>query len=606
MIKTFNINLAGQIFNINEDAYESMSAYFNALRNFYKDEADKEEIIRDIESRFAEIFLTKGKNYIITKTDADAVIHMMGMPEDFDEETKEQNHGKKAETANPAGSIPEPTSRRLYRDMDDSLVGGVCAGLSAYFGISDPIWIRLLFIISPFITFGTALLIYLILWIVIPEAKTAAQKLSMKGERINLLNIEKTVKDDTGSNAAKAEASGPLGKIVNLIGEIARLLFKALLFFIKIIAFIVLGSLVIAIFALIISFIVAAIVGAPVASKLFFDDPGDSWMMLLGGTMSGLAVIVFLVLAMIHTLSKTNKPLKRNTLLPIFGFFMAGLVLLGMTANKASSLFAEKRKITQSVPIDHKTMNDTLQLSMASMDKEDLNIRINKFNDFMDFLGREYVVTPDVDIRIYPANSDSFRVIKEYSSFGRDEQEALQNATSIEHNIVQMNNRLLIDPYFSINTKNMKIRNQKLVIKVYVPEGKVIRWNERVEEFMDEGELPINWDKNAILAARAANNGIVPPAPPAPPAPPVPGSDGTVDIQGDEKTGKKIIHVTENGKKVDIIIDEKGKNIQIHQKGDSDQDEVININAEDGIDSNIFGYEHYIFKMINGELVPLD
>lgn len=605
MIKTFNINLAGQIFNINEDAYESMSAYFTALRKFYQDEADKEEIIRDIESRFAEIFLTKGKSYIITKADADAVINMMGMPEDFDEETKEQNHGKQAGPA-AAGAAPEPNGRRLYRDMDDSLVGGVCAGLSAYFGINDPIWIRLLFIISPFITFGSALLIYLILWIVIPEAKTSAQKLAMKGERINLLNIEKTVKDETGSAAAKSEPTSALGKVVNFIGEIARLLFKALLVFIKIIAFIVLGSLLIALFAVIISFIVAAIVGAPVASKLFFDDPGDSWLMMLGGTMSGMALIVFITLAIIHLISKTSKPLKRNTLLPIFGFFMAGLVLLGICANKASSLFAEKRKITQSVPLDFSTLQDTLQLNMATMEKEDVNIRINKFNDFMDYLGRDYVVTPDVDIRIYPSNSDSFRIVKEFSAFGRDEQEALQNATSIEHNMAQLNHKMLIDPYFSINTKNMKIRNQQLVIKVYVPEGKVIRWNERVEDFMDEGELPINWDKNAILAVRTANKGIVPPVPPIPPVPPVPGSNETVDIEGDEASGKKVIHVTENGKKVDIIIDEKGKHIRIHQKGDSDEEQIINIGDEDGIDRNIFGYEHYIFKMINGELVPLD
>ena len=82
MIKTFNINLAGQIFNINEDAYEQLSGYFNTLRTFYANEEDKDEIIRDIESRFAELFLAKGKNYIITKTDTTEVVNMMGNPQE--------------------------------------------------------------------------------------------------------------------------------------------------------------------------------------------------------------------------------------------------------------------------------------------------------------------------------------------------------------------------------------------------------------------------------------------------------------------------------------------------------------------------------------------
>ena len=89
MIKTFNINLAGQIFNINEDAYEQLSAYFNSLRAFYANESDKDEIIRDIEARFAELFLAKGKNYIVTKEDATTVINLMGNPQEFDEENKQ-------------------------------------------------------------------------------------------------------------------------------------------------------------------------------------------------------------------------------------------------------------------------------------------------------------------------------------------------------------------------------------------------------------------------------------------------------------------------------------------------------------------------------------
>ena len=97
MIKTFNINLAGQIFNINEDAYEQLSGYFNSLRSFYANEDDKVEIIRDIDARFAELFLAKGKNYIVTKEDTNAVIQMMGNPQEFDEENAQQASASSAE-----------------------------------------------------------------------------------------------------------------------------------------------------------------------------------------------------------------------------------------------------------------------------------------------------------------------------------------------------------------------------------------------------------------------------------------------------------------------------------------------------------------------------
>ena len=194
MIKTFNINLAGQVFNINEDAYEQLSAYFNSLRTFYANEADKDEIIRDIESRFAELFLVKGKNYIVTKGDAMEVINMMGNPQDFDEEKQQENTKETQQTTATAAS--SAVTKRLYRDSDNGLLAGVCAGLSAYLGINDAIWLRLAFIALTFIGIGSPLLIYIILAVVMPKAETAAQKLEMRGEPINLSNIEKKIKDE--------------------------------------------------------------------------------------------------------------------------------------------------------------------------------------------------------------------------------------------------------------------------------------------------------------------------------------------------------------------------------------------------------------------------
>ena len=168
MLKTFNINLGGQAFVINEDAYHVLDNYLNNIKRIYANEVGKEEILQDIETRFAELFIQKGKDRIVSIEDVNQVIAVMGTPEDFED-------GEQAETkTNTTSNFQKSTSteKRLYRDKDNSVVAGVCSGLTAYFGINDPIWLRIVFIISPFITVGTALLVYIILWIIMPEAKT--------------------------------------------------------------------------------------------------------------------------------------------------------------------------------------------------------------------------------------------------------------------------------------------------------------------------------------------------------------------------------------------------------------------------------------------------
>lgn len=181
MLKTFNINLGGQAFIINEDAFHILDNYLNAIKRFYANEDGKDEIVQDIESRFAELFLQNGNDKIITDVDVNKVISIMGYPEDFNEEKIEFNSSYVNNTSK--------IDKRLYRDMDEKFIAGVCSGLSNYLGIKDPIWLRLFFVISPFFTAGTAILIYIIFWIVMPEAKTTTEKMAMKGEKINLSNI---------------------------------------------------------------------------------------------------------------------------------------------------------------------------------------------------------------------------------------------------------------------------------------------------------------------------------------------------------------------------------------------------------------------------------
>lgn len=184
MNKTVSINLAGIFFHIDEDAYETLQNYFEAIKTSLQNTEGASEIITDIEARVAELFSERIKTsqQVISNKEVDEIISIMGQPEDYQiDEDPIEDAPKKHNSNN--------NKRRLFRDPDNSYVGGVSAGFGHYFGI-DPLIIRLLWILLIFGA-GTGLVLYLILWVLIPAAKTTAEKLSMMGKPINISNIEK-------------------------------------------------------------------------------------------------------------------------------------------------------------------------------------------------------------------------------------------------------------------------------------------------------------------------------------------------------------------------------------------------------------------------------
>ena len=603
MIKTFNINLAGQIFNINEDAYEHLSQYFNSLRSFYANEEDKDEIIRDIESRFAELFLAKGKNYIVTKQDADEVVTLMGNPQEFDEENAQQSTSSSNTNTNANTSNSTVINKKLYRDADSGLVTGVCAGLSAYFGIADPIWLRLLFIVFTIFGFGSPILLYIILSIVMPKAETATQKLEMKGEPINLSNIEKKIKDDTFLEKPK----GTLNKIMAAFGAGILILLKILMWFGIAIAVITVGSIVFALLIALLVFSVIGIVGIPFANTFFFTNNSDGWLLGLGGLLIGIIPIIFVIVALVHIFSKTIKPLTKKFIFPTVGLFFFGLLLINISAFHAKKLVQEKKKINQTFPLNYNLKSDTIQIAInPSIKDEDYNdININGIGDLVEFLSDHNDKIIPVKIEIFQSANDSFYVVKEYSANGKTDKDAIQNATSFTHNITQVNNKILIDPYLQFDMNKTKFRNQKLRIKVYVPEGKIIKWDRRTEEYIDMKNLSINWDDIKYP------NVPTPPAPPtAPNAPNSSNQNHNIVIKtnkkGDSTTSKISINIDSNNPDVNEALD------KAQEKIDEAREKLENastIDIEEQIDSSFeasLHRQHYIFRMVNGELVPID
>ncbi len=190
MNKILHINLSGYPFSIDDDAYEHLKQYLDALRNHFQKHEGSQEIINDIESRTAEIIQQRLENRkIVTMSDVQAAIVRMGTPEDFG---AENIFDEEKQTMNTHTNYK--TGKRLYKNPDDKIVGGVGSGLAAYFGINDPVWIRIAFVLAT-VAAGFGIPLYIILLIILPDAETTSQKLEMRGEPIDVNSIAKAVQD---------------------------------------------------------------------------------------------------------------------------------------------------------------------------------------------------------------------------------------------------------------------------------------------------------------------------------------------------------------------------------------------------------------------------
>ncbi len=197
MKTTITINLGGIVFHIDDDAYEMLHTYLLAVEKQFISEEERKEVMTDIEARLSELFteILANKRDVIMKEDVSKVVEIMGEPEDFiDDETTEQSFNS-ARSESRKSNYNQKGTRKLYRDPDNRLLGGVCSGIGSYLNV-DSLIIRIVFVLLAIPGMGSGLIIYLILWIAIPEAHTTAQKLEMRGEPITIENIKKAVRDE--------------------------------------------------------------------------------------------------------------------------------------------------------------------------------------------------------------------------------------------------------------------------------------------------------------------------------------------------------------------------------------------------------------------------
>ena len=255
MNKTVTVNVGGMVFHIEEQAYEKLKKYLDAIRSYFTTSDGREEIIQDIESRIAEMFTERIGNsrQVVVESDVDFMINTMGKPEQVagadDEHANSTNTNTSGNTY--TSSTNERGYRRLYRDPEDKIIGGVCSGISYYIGI-DPIWLRLIFAAAFFIM-GSGFLLYIVLLVIIPKAKTTAEKLEMKGQPVNIDTIKKSIEEEVDelknkfgkpgafSNATKKSSSA----VANFFEVLGQLIVNAAKVTFKITGFIIMFILII-------------------------------------------------------------------------------------------------------------------------------------------------------------------------------------------------------------------------------------------------------------------------------------------------------------------------------------------------------------------------
>ena len=584
MKQVININFHGQVVPIEVSAFDLLKQYTASLNTYFANEEGKEEIINDIESRIAELFQERLKNGVtcITDDDVNAIIKSMGRPEEFEGEgSTAYNQSSTSSSANAgsnqsqSGTGPSTAYKRLYRDENDKILGGVCAGLANYFVI-DVVIMRIIFVVLtisfgfglipyiilwiampstatkiiggtrkrlfrdpedkkiagvcsgignyfginpwiprvlfllPFLSFvfnwnhwgfmdfpnflrvgfsPGALLIYIILWLVIPEAGSTAEKLEMKGEKVDLNSIKNSVVEEMKGVQQRAEKMGnearafaeEKGKTMgaemsNVARRSSRSLGDIIVFIVKAFVYFILGcfgfALVIALFV----FAIASIGVFPAKDYLLTDG----WQNLFawGSLIFFIAVpVIGIITWIIRRLAKikSNRKVLRFT---FFSLWVIGLFcFIAMIVSVAKDFKSVSSINEQEIILSNSRVNK-MEITNNFPAKKYHRNNYLRFEPFQNF-DEDSMSIENISVKIIKSTNDSFRVTMIKMANGSNRRYADTLASLIQFNAVQRDFMLVLDKGISI-TKANKFRNQHIIITVYVPVGKQIRVDNNV------------------------------------------------------------------------------------------------------------------------------
>ncbi|WP_313804144.1 PspC domain-containing protein [Flavobacterium sp.] len=487
MNKTVNINLGGFPFTIDEDAFQKLSRYFDAIKRSLSADG-RDEIMNDIESRVAELLAEKlsDSKQVVGLTEIDQVIAVMGQPEDY--RIEDENEKTSYTTYNPTGS------KKLYRDKEKGMLGGVLAGFGHYFGV-DPLWLRIIMVILLF-SWGIGIIPYIIFWILVPEAKTTAEKLEMTGQPITISNIEKKVKEgfaeitDTVNNIdhqkiadnAKSGAQKVGSSLEEIIMTIFKAIAKVLGAFIVVISASSLIGLLIASIMLIFS---STMPDAPWFNYINAENYTDIPMWLLG-ILSLLAIGIpffFFFLLGLKLLISNLKSIgnyAKFTLLAVWIISVIALIYYGV--RQATEIGFDGKVVKKEQLLIQP--NDTLNIKFRFNDYFSKTASINTdFRFTQDSAQNEVIYSNNIELHLLKT-ADSPYIQIERTAEGKSLADARSRAEKIKYSFEIQGNTVILDNYLLTDIEN-KYRNQKVKIFLYLPEGTVIHPDTNTSQYLD-------------------------------------------------------------------------------------------------------------------------
>ncbi|WP_299012715.1 PspC domain-containing protein [uncultured Polaribacter sp.] len=515
MNKTVNINLGGFFFHIDEVAYQKLKRYLASISNsLSEDSAGKNEIIADIEARISELLSEKitDARQVVNESDIEDIIAIMGQPEDYadaEEGYSDASYSYQRSTN---------TGKKLFRDGEDKFLGGVASGIAHYFNI-DTIWIRL-GMLALFFSAGVGVLIYIIFWILLPEAKTTAEKLQMEGEPVNIDNIERKIREelkstsenfkDFANNASekikkganefsekmasnfpvKAKKNNGLQDFLDTIGKIFLVLFKFIGKFIGIILVFVAAAVILSLIVggfSVGSFEILNINGEFINYPDFLHDATlPKWLLTLAlFILVGIPFIILFVLGL-RILSSNVKQLTKTTSLSLLGIWLVALIIMAFTGVEFGTKHAKNGKFVEKTDLNV-SPKDTLTVKIVNDDllfyQENVRRRYGK--ERIEVNGETITYSNDVNLNIKKSITNNAYAVIQKKSNGRSRIDANNSAEKIRYDYKINENELILNAFFLSNIGNI-YKDEQVTITVYLPEATNIYLDESVKYFLND------------------------------------------------------------------------------------------------------------------------
>ncbi|MBA4744350.1 MAG: PspC domain-containing protein [Muricauda sp.] len=566
MNKTVNINLANTLFHIDDDAYNKLRRYLESIKRSFSGTKGSDEIIADIEARIAELFLEKMENerQVITHKEVDQVIDVMGQPEDYmvDEDIFEDE---------PKKAYAESTGKgkKLYRDIDHKYIGGVCAGLEHYLGI-DALWVRLIFILLAVFTSGFGLIAYILLWILVPEAATTSQKLDMRGEPVNISNIERKVKEGFDDVAEKVK-SVDYDKVGNkvksssktffdTIGDIILFLFKVFGKFIGILLIIIGASTLVGLFFGL--FTVGMFDAVHVPGIDFYEIVNTSgapvWVVSILLFFAVGIPFFFLLYLGLKILVNNLKSIGNIAKFSLLGLWLISVGLLIVFGIRQAAEFSYTGSVNDRTEPALEIPSDTLIITMkdAYMEYDRDDIHFGRMTFGYDENDNRVLMSDEVDIKIRKSDTDSISINIRKDADGSSTPAARDRARNIEYTYTVDGNEIVLDKYLTTETSN-KARNQEVTITIYVPENMTVYFDDSTSRYIGRG---IDNDQGFYRSGMAGQHWLM-------------GDDGELQCldcpedDDEDRDGNGKIIINEDGIDIDIKDNQDSFEMKINEDG---------------------------------------